>query len=119
MGKAVSELLDLDDNDEFLIPKKKMKAEDNSQSLPADEESAGRAEEGDSRTGGPKRPNKKYRHPGGRLISKPIRVKMGGREFSGQRLRAFGLNPKRLLFRQLHNQKRKKQEKTEKNKSKM
>nr|XP_033781398.1 protein KRI1 homolog [Geotrypetes seraphini] len=37
------------------------------------------------------------------------KVKVGSCEFSGQRLRAYGLNPKRLRFRQLLTEKRKKQ----------
>ncbi|XP_030052914.1 protein KRI1 homolog isoform X2 [Microcaecilia unicolor] len=37
------------------------------------------------------------------------KVKVGGWNFSGQRLRAYGLNPKRFRFQQLLNEKRKKQ----------
>ncbi|XP_069086499.1 protein KRI1 homolog [Pleurodeles waltl] len=45
----------------------------------------------------------------GQLLSS--KVKLGGREFSGQRLRAYGLNPKRLRFKQILREKNKKQEK--------
>ncbi|XP_064416798.1 protein KRI1 homolog [Latimeria chalumnae] len=37
------------------------------------------------------------------------KILVGGREFSRQRLRAYGLNPKRLKYRQLLKEKRKKQ----------
>lgn len=44
----------------------------------------------------------------GQLLSS--KVKLGGREFSGQRLRAYGLNPKRLRYKQILREKKKKQE---------
>ncbi|KAM3850528.1 protein KRI1 homolog [Diretmus argenteus] len=106
------------DEEEFLIPKKKKKMEEEAQMVITAEETTDKAEEAKNRTERPKWPMKKHKHPGKRLISGPFMVKMRGREFSGQRLKAYGLNPKRLYFRQLGRQKRKVQEKKDKQKNK-
>ncbi|XP_077068014.1 protein KRI1 homolog [Siphateles boraxobius] len=95
-----------EDDEEFLVPKKQMKPEETA--VTPKEEVASK------RTDKPKWPKKKTRRPGGRLLSRSMTVKMAGREFSRQRLQAYGLNPKRLYFRELYRQKRKEREKKEK-----
>uniref|UniRef100_A0A8C4IT66 Protein KRI1 homolog n=1 Tax=Dicentrarchus labrax TaxID=13489 RepID=A0A8C4IT66_DICLA len=107
--------------EEILIPKKKMKQEEEPQAVVTAEEeeaAADKAAEVKSRTERPKWSKRKHKHAGGRLTSGTFGVKIGGREFSRQRLKAYGLNPKRLFFRQLGRQKRKAQEKKEKQKNK-
>ncbi|MGH0178299.1 UNVERIFIED_CONTAM: hypothetical protein FKN15_077015 [Acipenser sinensis] len=79
--------------EELLVPKKKKKKEE-----PRGAEKEKKA--GGASRGKPKRPTKR-RASGGRHR---LLLKVGGREFSSQRLQAYGLNPKRLLFKQLHQQ---------------
>ncbi|NP_001002041.1 protein KRI1 homolog [Danio rerio] len=99
-----------EDDEEFLVPKKKMKT--------AETVVTKRKEADVERTEKPKRPRKKMRRSGGRRLLKSMTVKMAGREFSRQRLQAYGLNPKRLHFRELYRQKRKEREKQEKQQKK-
>ncbi|XP_018593870.2 protein KRI1 homolog isoform X2 [Scleropages formosus] len=98
-----------DDEEEFLVPKEK-KVEDCVEAVVSEVKRG-------LPTDKTKWPKKKRRHPGRHLISGSIRVKMGGREFSGQRLKAYGLNPKKLRYKQLKRQKRKVEEKKERKKN--
>ncbi len=106
-----------EEEEEVLIPKKKLKHEEEPQTVVTAVDAADKAEV-KIRTERPNWSKKKHKHSGGRLVSGSLGVKIGGREFSRQRLKAYGLNPKRLFFRQLGRQKRKAQEKKEKQKNK-
>lgn len=110
LGEAAAE----EEDDQMLIPKKKKRQEER-QTVGAAEEATDKTVELVNRMERPKLWKKKHKHSGGRLSSG---VKIGGREFSRERLKAYGLNPKRLFFRQLGRQKRKAQEKREKQKNK-
>uniref|UniRef100_A0A1A7W7S1 Protein KRI1 homolog n=1 Tax=Iconisemion striatum TaxID=60296 RepID=A0A1A7W7S1_9TELE len=101
-----------EEEEEVLIPKKKMKK------LEEEVVATEKHNKVKNWTEKPKWSKMKHKSAGGRPKSGAKGVKIGGREFSRQRLKAYGLNPKRLFFRQLGRQRRKAEEKKLKQKSK-
>ncbi|KAK2915979.1 hypothetical protein Q8A67_000353 [Cirrhinus molitorella] len=97
-----------EDDEEFLVPKKKMKQEE---TVVTPKQVA------KGRPGKHQWHKNKMSRRDGRL-SRPSMVKMAGKEFSSQRLRAYGLNPKKVYFSGLYSQKRKEKEKKEKGQKK-
>ncbi|XP_073689251.1 protein KRI1 homolog [Garra rufa] len=95
-----------EDEEEFLVPKKKMKQDETAVTS--------KKEVAKERTEKPQLHKKKMSRRGGRLLSRSLTVKMAGKVFSRQRLQAYGLNPQRVHFRELYKKKRKEQEKAEK-----
>ncbi|XP_029014384.1 protein KRI1 homolog [Betta splendens] len=100
-----------DEDEEILIPKKKKKQNQDEETQVTAQAVGEKADASEHRTERPKWSNKQHRPSGRRLQARSIRVKIGGREFSGQTLKAYGLNAKKLYFRQQGSRKRKPQEK--------
>ncbi|KAL0993053.1 hypothetical protein UPYG_G00102650 [Umbra pygmaea] len=106
--QEIREAGDQADEEDFLVPKsKKIKVEKETVSTTQEITNSGTMKQ--------KLP-KKAKQPGSRLISRkgPFKVKVGGWEFSGQRLKAYGLNPKVLHLKQHGRQKRTAKEKARK-----
>ncbi|XP_043091126.1 protein KRI1 homolog isoform X2 [Puntigrus tetrazona] len=86
-----------EDEEEFLVPKKKIKQEETAVT-PKKEQAKERTEKTEWH-------KKKMQRRGGRLLSRPAAVKMAGKLFSKKRLQAYGLNASKLYFRELYRQK--------------
>ncbi|XP_055008964.1 protein KRI1 homolog [Boleophthalmus pectinirostris] len=101
--------------EEVLIPKKKKKRHtETEQKVPVEAEEAG-----EEMKPKPKDRLKCVKKKPRRLsLLSASGLKIGGREFSRQRLKSYGLNPKRLYFKQLGRQRRKEQQKKEKQQKK-
>lgn len=97
-----------DEDEEILVPKKKQQQQ---------EETRATADGSEHRTERPEWSRKQHRPSGRRLQAASIRVKIGGRQFSGQTLKAYGLNAKKLYFRQQGSRKSKVQERKGKQKT--
>ncbi|KAI7803369.1 protein KRI1 homolog isoform X2 [Triplophysa rosa] len=109
--KDVAAMDEEEEDEKFLVPKKKRVKVETSPTAQHEDMPTQKTEK-------PQGSIKKNRRPGGRLISRSLMMKMGGKEFSRQRLRAYGLNPKRLHFRELYGRKRIVLEKKEKQEKK-
>ncbi|KAJ3601751.1 hypothetical protein NHX12_032718 [Muraenolepis orangiensis] len=109
-----------EEDGELLVPKnKKTKVEEPEEKEEGEPRVAvvvvagGEAEPEDQRKGVKtlRRPFKQHRRLGKRGSAVgPLRVKMGSQMFSGQRLKAYGLNPKRIHGRQVFQQAQRSQE---------
>ncbi|XP_043940692.1 protein KRI1 homolog [Protopterus annectens] len=106
-------LLPKDHDGTVEVPGKTEKKKANSEDVPAQTRAGQEVlivapEARDNVTGHAKNKRKKLRKRQKRLLL-GNKVKLGGWEFSNQRLRAYGLNPKRIKYRQMHREKMKKE----------